>query len=223
MAIVEINIDLSERAVRETEAMAWVDTPMAGVTRRMLERQGEDGARRATSVVRYVPDSRFRAHTHRAGEEFLVLDGTFSDENGDYGPGFYVRNPPGSSHAPFSAGGTTIFVKLQQFAPGDTKHVVLDTNAATWRPGSTGGVEFLALHEHGHEQVRLFRLAPGVRIDLHSHPGGEEIFVLEGAIEDEHGAYPKGCWLRCPPGSSHAPRSPKGALLWVKSGHLGTA
>lgn len=223
MAVVEINTELSARAVQETEAMAWVDTPMQGVARRMLEREGEDGAQRATSVVRYVPGSRFSAHTHRAGEEFFVLEGTFSDENGDYGEGFYVRNPPGSSHAPYSTKGTTIFVKLQQFAPGDIKHVVLDTNAAAWQPGSTDGVEFMLLHEYGDEQVRLFRLAAGVRIDLHSHPGGEEIFVLGGAIEDEHGAYPKGCWLRCPPGSGHAPRSPKGALLWVKSGHLGTA
>lgn len=223
MAIVEINTELSARAVRETEAMAWVDSPMAGVTRRMLEREGEDGAQRATSVVRYAPGSRFRAHTHRAGEEFLVLEGTFSDENGDYGEGFYVRNPPGSSHAPFSTDGTTIFVKLQQFAPGDTKQVVLDTKAATWRAGSADGVEFLTLHEHGQEQVRLFRLAPGVSIDLHGHPGGEEILVLDGAIEDEHGAYPKGCWLRNPPGSSHAPHSSGGALLWVKSGHLGAA
>lgn len=223
MAILEINTDLTARAVHETEAMAWVDSPMAGVTRRMLERDGEDGAKRATSVVRYVPGSRFSPHTHRAGEEFFVLEGIFSDENGDYGPGFYVRNPPGSSHAPFSTGGTTIFVKLQQFAPGDTKQVVLDTNAATWQPGSTEGVEFLPLHEHGPEQVRLFRLAPGVEIAAHPHPGGEEIFVLDGAIADEHGRYPKGSWLRCPPGSSHAPTSPRGALLWVKSGHLGAA
>lgn len=223
MAIVEINTDLSARAKHETEAMAWVDSPMAGVSRRMLERQGEDGAQRATSVVRYAPGSRFSAHTHRAGEEFLVLEGTFSDENGDYGQGFYLRNPPGSSHAPFSAGGTTIFVKLQQFAADDTKQVVLDTNAAAWQPGTTDGVECLILHEHGDERVRLFRFAPGVSIDLHAHPGGEEIFVLGGAIEDEHGAYPKGAWLRCPPGSSHAPSSPRGALLYVKSGHLGTA
>jgi anti-sigma factor ChrR (cupin superfamily) len=223
MAILEINTDLSARAMRETEAMAWVDTPMQGVTRRMLEREGEDGARRATSVVRYVPDSRFSPHTHRAGEEFLVLDGIFSDENGDYGPGFYVRNPPGSSHAPFSTGGTTIFVKLQQFAGDDTEQVVLDTNTAPWQPGSVPGVEFMELHEHGNERVHLFRLSPGVRIASHAHPGGEEIFVLGGTVEDEHGAYPKGCWLRCPPGSSHAPRSPEGALLYVKSGHLGAA
>jgi anti-sigma factor ChrR (cupin superfamily) len=34
------------------------------------------------------------------GEEFLVLEGTFSDERGDYPRGSYVRNPPGTAHAP---------------------------------------------------------------------------------------------------------------------------
>ncbi|XQF94519.1 cupin domain-containing protein (plasmid) [Pseudoalteromonas espejiana] len=31
-----------------------------------------------------------------------MLSGTFSDESGDYPQGFYLRNPPGSSHAPKS-------------------------------------------------------------------------------------------------------------------------
>ncbi|MHA1537666.1 MAG: cupin domain-containing protein [Alphaproteobacteria bacterium] len=221
MAIVEINTDLTKRAVHETEAMPWSRSPMDGVTRRMLERQGEDGRQRATSIVRYAPGSRFSAHTHRAGEEFLVLEGTFSDENGDYGHGCYVRNPPGSFHAPFSTAGTTIFVKLQQFAGDDTAQLALDTNAAAWRKGDADGIEFLVLHQHGDELVHLFRLAPGAALTPHEHPGGEEVFVLGGAIEDEEGRYPKGCWLRNPPGSRHAPRTPRGALLDVKSGHLG--
>ena len=36
--------------------------------------------------LRYAPDSRFDPHTHGGGEEFLVLDGVFSDEHGDFGP-----------------------------------------------------------------------------------------------------------------------------------------
>jgi len=221
MAILEINTDLSKSAMHETEAMEWVASPMAGVTRRMLEREGEGGARRATSVVRYAPGSRFSPHTHRAGEEILVLEGTFSDENGDYRQGFYVRNPPGSTHTPFSSVGTTIFVKLQQFSPDDSKHVILDTNATPWQAGWEDGVEIMPLHEYGEERIDLFRLAPGVAFASHDHPGGEELFVVDGSIEDEHGSYPKGCWLRCPPGSSHAPASAGGALLYVKSGHLG--
>ena len=57
----------------------------------MLERVGEEIAR-ATTIVRYTPDSFFSAHTHSGSEKYLVLDGIFSDETGDYHQGMYVRN-----------------------------------------------------------------------------------------------------------------------------------
>lgn len=59
----------------------------------MLERDGDEVAR-ATSIVRYAPDSYFEAHSHEKGEEFLLLEGAFSDETGDFNAGMYVRNPP---------------------------------------------------------------------------------------------------------------------------------
>ena len=74
---------------------------MAGVERRMLDRIGDEVAR-ATSIVRYAAGSRFSPHTHGGGEEFLVLDGVFQDEHGDYPAGSYVRNPPTSRHTPGS-------------------------------------------------------------------------------------------------------------------------
>ena len=52
----KINADLTERAVIHTEKIPWVDSPMAGVQRRMLDRDGEEVAR-ATSLVRYDPGS----------------------------------------------------------------------------------------------------------------------------------------------------------------------
>lgn len=97
----KLHADLSQRVVVESESLDWVDSPMVGVQRRMLERDGEEVAR-ATSIVRYAPDSHFSAHTHGGGEEFLVLEGIFSDEYGDYPAGTYIRNPVGSTHTPFS-------------------------------------------------------------------------------------------------------------------------
>lgn len=79
----KLHADLRERVVVESESLDWLDSPMLGVQRRMLERDGEEVAR-ATSVVRYAPNSHFSAHTHGGGEEFLVLEGIFSDEYGDY-------------------------------------------------------------------------------------------------------------------------------------------
>ena len=70
---------------------------------------------RATTIVRYAPNSHFSKHSHTGGEEFIVLDGIFQDEHGDYSAGTYVRNPPTTSHTPRSDQGCIIFVKLWQF------------------------------------------------------------------------------------------------------------
>jgi len=96
-----INADFSARAVVDTASMPWVPSPLAGVERKMLDRDGGEVAR-ATSVVRYAAGSAFEPHEHGGGEEFFVLEGVFSDEHGDYPAGTYVRNPPGSRHRPFS-------------------------------------------------------------------------------------------------------------------------
>ena len=61
----------------------------------------------------------------------------------------------------------------------------------------------------------------GADVPSHEHPGGEEVFILEGGIEDEDGGYGKGDWLRSPPGSRHHVRSERGCLMYVKVGHLG--
>ena len=216
----KINADLSQRAVVHSEELPWVESPLPGVERRMLERDGEEVAR-ATSVVRYAPNSSFDAHTHGGGEEFFVLDGVFSDEHGDFGPGTYVRNPPGSRHTPGSAKGCTILVKLRQMDPDDQEHVRIDTTTAAWQRGAVEGAAVMPLFERGSERVALLKLAPGTRLGRHEHPGGEETFVLDGALEDEFGRYPKSAWLRHPPGSAHAPFSEEGCLLYVKTGHLG--
>lgn len=50
------NADFNERVVLRPEDRDWVASPMAGVDRQMLDRIGEEVAR-ATSIVRYAPDS----------------------------------------------------------------------------------------------------------------------------------------------------------------------
>jgi anti-sigma factor ChrR (cupin superfamily) len=217
----QINADLSQRAVLQTEEMDWVASPMPGVRRRMLERDGEDGDRRATSIVRYAPNSRFSPHSHGGGEEFLVLAGTFSDDGADYPAGTYVRNPPGSRHTPRSRDGATIFVKLQQFAPDDRARVVIDTKTQLWIAGPAAGVQVMPLHSHGPEQVTLQHWNAGTRRERREERGGEEIFVLDGVLEDEQGRYPKGTWLRNPPGALPERWSRNGCDLYVKTGHIG--
>lgn len=218
----QLRADLSQRAVVTPADYEWVDSPMPGVQRMMLDRDGGEVAR-ATSLVRYAPNSTFSAHTHGGGEEFLVLEGEFGDEHGRYGAGVYARNPIGTSHSPVvGAAGALILVKLHQFSTTDTAHFTLDTRAAPFQPGAVPGVDALQLHQHGSELVRLVRFAPNLEFPGHDHPGGEELFVVQGSLHDEHGDYPEGSWVRSPVGSSHhASSGPEGCLLWIKTGHLG--
>ena len=149
-----------------------------------------------------------------------MLEGVFSDEHGDCGPGMYVRNPPGSRHTPRSGPGCTILVKLRQMDPDDQAYMRIDTTAAPWQPGP---LEVRASCRCSSAAARRSRSGAWrrARLQRHEHPGGEETFVLDGVLEDELGRYPKGAWLRNPPGSAHQPSSPDGCLLYVKTGHLG--
>jgi anti-sigma factor ChrR (cupin superfamily) len=216
-----LNADFSRRVVVTPDAWEWRTSPVAGVERVMLDRIGDEVAR-ATSIVRYAPDSSFPAHVHGGGEEILVLDGEFADEHGSYPAGTYIRNPIGSRHSPcVGRAGATIFVKLHQFDPGDLRQIATDTSAGSWQASKADEVDVMPLHEFGSESVGLVRFEAHAIYPRHIHDGGEEILVIDGSIRDDDGEYPKGSWLRYPDGSAHAVTSgPDGALLYVKAGHL---
>ena len=205
-----------------TAEIEWQASPSAGVWRKRLNLAGPSESSRVTSVVRYDADSAFPTHPHPGGEEIFVLGGVFSDEHGDYPTGSYILNPEGFSHAPFSKPGCVIFVKLQQYPGSARRQINIDTNSGDWRPGSTAGVAVMMLYaEDDHpEVVKLARIEPGTQFEEHDHPGGEEVFVIEGGYEDEYGSYGPECWVRYPPGSRHTVRSEPGCRLYVKTGHL---
>jgi anti-sigma factor ChrR (cupin superfamily) len=215
-----LNDDFDVRASAHGARMQWVASPMPGVERKMLDRIGAELAR-ATSIVRYAPGSAFSPHVHTGGEEFLVLEGVFQDEHGDYPAGSYVRNPPQTRHTPGSAPGCTILVKLWQFDPDDRTDVRLRAEqhvyaAAPGRPGVTE----MRLHEDARERVRLEHWAPGAAVatDL---PGGGEFFVLDGAFVEHGETFERQSWLRLPKGSKlEAVAGERGAHVWVKTGHL---
>ncbi|KZX80492.1 cupin [Oleiphilus sp. HI0009] len=217
----ELRSDFSDRFVVAPQDYHWVDSPMPGVERMMLDRIGDEVAR-ATSIVRYEANSEFSPHTHTGGEEFFVLDGVFEDEHGQYPAGTYVRNPIGTAHQPkIGDQGATIFVKLQQFDQRDTWQFSIDTTSTAWLPGLVEGLSVMPLHEFEGEHVALVRWAPNTIFNPHRHWGGEEIFVLEGTFYDEHGEYPKGTWIRSPHMSQHHPFTKEdGCTIYVKTGHL---
>ena len=185
----------------------------------MLERDGAEVAR-ASSIVRYAPNSFFSAHTHAMGEEFLVLSGIFSDETGDFEPGMYVRNPPASKHRPCSAKGCLIFVKLRQMHPDDSAYVRIDTHdASLWRNGRPGE-RVLSLYEGFNEEVCMLTWTKGIDLGPQTFVNGVEYLVTDGQFEDAQGTYSKGFWLRLPAGTRQSIRVIADTTVYRKSGHL---
>jgi anti-sigma factor ChrR (cupin superfamily) len=215
-----INADFDKRVLVHSQQMNWIDSPMPGVARRPLDRIGGEVAR-ATSIVKYAPGSQFSSHVHSGGEEFLVLEGVFQDEHGDYPEGSYCRNPPQSSHTPGSQLGCVIFVKLWQFQPDDTKGVKLTSNFMQVSAESDlAGVSVIPLHQDGIEQVSIETWAENSEI-VQLLEGGAEFFVLDGSFSESGEALVKHSWLRLPAGSTlRAKTGGEAARLWVKRGHL---
>jgi quercetin dioxygenase-like cupin family protein len=194
---------------------------MPGVTRMMLDRIGDEVAR-ATSLVRYAPNSVFSPHTHGGGEEILVLKGEFADEHGRYPAGSYLRNPVGTAHAPrVGEQGAEIFVKLHQFDARDQRQCALDTTVAAWLPGRVPGYQVMPLHRFGPERVRLLRWPANTTLETRRFPGGAELLLLEGGIETNYGALAPEAWLRLPTGAElDVSTGSAPVLAWLKSGHL---
>ena len=215
----KIHTDLKLRVIANTADMPWAPSPVNGIDRKILERDGDEVAR-ATSLVRYASHSSFTSHQHELGEEFFVLEGVFEDEHGQYPAGTYVKNPPGSGHTPFTETGCTLFVKLRYLDPSDNTRVVINTQSADWYQGLVPGITVMPLSTLGTTNTALVHWAPGTYFNPHRHFGGEEIFVVDGILEDEYGSYPKGYWLRSPHMSAHKPFSVEGCTILVKTGHL---
>ncbi len=213
-----INADFSRSVLVTPAQYQWIPSPQGGVERVMLDRIGSEQAR-ATSIVRYAPDSRYPQHAHPGGEEILVLAGTFSDAGGDYPQGWYLRNPPGSRHAPASRDGALIFVKLRQMPPDEQTAVRIDTrDPAAWTPEAGG--EACALFSSPAEQVRLLRLPAHAPLPP-AMPAGAEILVLAGSIAFAQQSCPQGSWLRLAPGTQPpVSAGAEGVTVYLKTGHL---
>lgn len=214
----QLHTDYTVPAVSRADEKPWLASPMRGVDRKMLERNGDEVAR-ATSIVRYAAGSYFSPHVHTGGEEFLVLDGVFSDEHGDYPAGMYVRNPVGSKHRPFSKGGCTIMVKLWQYPPEDQLFVRTNLFDDELWSAEQAGTARLELHQTDHEHVDALKIAPGTSVSLNA-TGGTELFVFRGSMETGGATYYAGDWLRYPVGESVTVTAGEKLILWKKTDHL---
>lgn len=228
----KVNANFSKTAIANMATSHWVKSPMKGVDRILLDRIGGETAR-ATSIVRYAPGSYFSPHIHSGGEEFIVLEGVFQDEHGDYPVGSYVRNPPQSSHQPKSEQGCVIFVKLWQFDRND-RHTI---NRPVWPPAIGQSSSENVLYKDDFEHVACMQLPPTKSLTYTKHDG-LEILVLAGSVtietidanlpasEPSCATLNKHGWHRRPVGDSckisgiEQANNTVTPLVWIKTNHL---
>lgn len=213
-----INANFSLRAVVAPNDYQWVASPQSGVERVMLDRLGGEKAR-ATSIVRYAPESYFPQHPHPGGEEILVLSGTFSEGDEHYPEGWYMRNPPGSLHQPSSHEGAIIFVKLWQMRAEEQDSVRIDTrDPSSWE--IRDGREVCQLFAYGEESVCIQRLNAG-EVLFTEAVGSAELLVLAGELKAGDCLLERGSWIRLPEGCyPEIQAGPKGTTIYLKTGHL---
>ncbi|MFN2410736.1 MAG: cupin domain-containing protein [Halomonas sp.] len=216
-----LNADFTRFACVTPEDYRWVASPSAGVERMMLDRIGDEVAR-ATSLVRYAPNSQFDPHVHGGGEEILVLEGVFADEYGRYAAGSYLRNPIGTGHTPqIGDQGALILVKLHQFDQNDELQLAIPAHRLPWQPDRRPGIAYKMLHTFKQERVSLERWEAGQAIEYPVLTGGLELFVLEGTLSDGDREYAAGSWCRYPSGVALTlTAGESGVQLYLKRGHL---
>jgi len=100
-----------------------------------------------------------------------------------------------------------------------SKPVIVHAAKLDWVKSPAAGVDRRMLYRVGGEVARatsIVRYAPGSAFPRHVHSRGEEILVLEGTFQDEHGDYPAGSYFRNPPGTSHEPAAADGCTIFVR-------
>lgn len=204
-----MNSDYEKRALIDTNTIQWQKTEFENVLKKILAIKDKE----ETSFIKLDKGSRLNQTEKINSVEIFVLEGTYINEYGEHIKGTYLRLPKENEALVKSKNGCTIFRKTNQF--NDDQQVIIDTNASKWLQGQ-GNLEVMPLHE----QTALVKWPEGEKFTPHSHWGGEEIVVLKGVFIDEHGKYPKNCWLRSPHLSRHFPYVNEETIIFVKTGHM---
>lgn len=214
--------ELGARAVVDTNEMTWQPSPSGTVLRKRLHLVGPAEAGQVTSLVRYLPGAEFPAHDHPEGEEIYVLEGTFSDHQGDAHAGTHLLNPEGFHHAPSSAPGCLIFVKLRQYGGDGRPQRWTESATLPWEGTGLAGVERKTLFSEPRfpDVTCLERWSPDASPGTRELPGGAELFVIEGALIESGEELGAGSWLRLPVGSKLDASTRAGCLLYIKTGGL---
>lgn len=69
-----------------------------------------EGDQPGVALLRYDAGAGVPRHRHMGLETIIVLDGTQSDETGDYGPGSVIINKAGTEHSVWSESGCVVLI-----------------------------------------------------------------------------------------------------------------
>jgi len=202
-----VNADPTQCVVVDSNAVPWEKTGHPGVSRKVLEFVPDPKKGRETSLLKFDPGAALPAETLADRLDVFVLEGTYSDGQGSFGPHTFIRTPAGARVTPSSREGCVIYAKWRvPIRPGGER-VVIDAKTAQWMAFPHRGADVLHLYPNkdGIETGRIGNVHPSRQLPSHDHSIGEETFVLEGCLKDEYAAYTAGVWFRMPCGVPHAP------------------
>ena len=151
--------------------------------------------------------------------DLYIVKGSLVESDKELPSGtFLTRSTESSLNA--GSGGATVFMYRDSIAINSRDETVVPSELQ-WYQGGAEGMEVAPLFG-AHHRLSLVSWKPGTQIGVHSHPFGEEIFVLAGELHDQHGRYPAGTWQRLHPETSHSPFAEIDTLILLRNGHLRT-
>lgn len=95
--------------VIDTNTLEWQPGADNGVAVKPLYTQ--EGFSDQMFLERWNAGAEIGLKAYEQGAELFVIDGEFTDENGIYAQGSWLRMPAGSAHHPHSAAGCTLYIK----------------------------------------------------------------------------------------------------------------
>jgi quercetin dioxygenase-like cupin family protein len=152
-----------------------------------------------------------------ARHDIYVIGGSLLERGTGHGAGTFLSRNHALTLAAGPAG-AMFFMYRDQLARTSGQET-LAGHGLVWSAGGVRGMRVARL-SRTHHRVALVSWQPGTRVGAHTHPLGEEIFVLHGELRDERGVYPAGSWLRFHPGTGHAPYAEQDTLILLRNGHL---
>lgn len=204
-----MNSDNNLRALINTNELDWKASENKNVFMKILSSTDIT----QTALIKLDEEASFDQTATTNSVEIFVLEGTYINEFGTFTQGHYLRFPKEDESFIKTTNGCVIFRKINYF--DDEQTVIIDTQSSQFLPGQ-GNLEVLPLHE----QTALVKWPKNEKFIPHKHWGGEEVLVLKGIFMDEHGKYPKWCWISSPHLSNHFPYVEEETIILVKTGHM---